>query len=67
MIMNSREIYEECGRRAAQAINDHDWARRNHETMWLVRALAIEPDKKYRAMARGYYDEAYKATRRLPT
>lgn len=64
-MFNSLELYADAGRKAARAVNEGDAARANFERQHVGKMLALEtPDN--RRKAREAYDEAYRATRKVP-
>lgn len=65
-MLNTLDIYRECGKRAAVALNERDNGRYDHEHGWFRRALALESPEN-RLAAREAYDAAYKEHRVMPT
>jgi hypothetical protein len=62
--LNPLEVYAEAGRKAAEAVNENDWARSKFHSGWMRKAIALETDQ-WKQMARKAFDEAYKTTRRV--
>lgn len=65
-MFNRIEAYQEAGKRAAQAMNDGDAARFQHESQYARNMWLCEDAGEARQKARAAYDAAYKANRRLP-
>ena len=64
-MLNSIEVYVECGKRAAKAMNQRDGSRYEHENQWFRRAKGLETgDNKQKAQAA--YDEGYNYARVVP-
>jgi hypothetical protein len=60
--LNPLEVYAEAGRRAAEAINQHDWPRSKFHSDWMRRAIRLE-SKRWAQMALDEFDAAYRAAR----
>jgi hypothetical protein len=63
-MLNSLEVYADTGRKAAEAINDGDYARYRFHRDWLTRALALE-SKTAAETARNTYAYAYSLARKI--
>lgn len=59
-MLNSLEVYRDCGRKAGKARRHHDEGFAGEMNRWLWRAIALEatPDDKH--AARLAYDEGYR-------
>jgi hypothetical protein len=57
-MLNSAEIYRECGRRAGKARLEHDEARARHEKDWFRRAQRLEREAD-RPEAQRAFDDGY--------
>jgi hypothetical protein len=61
-MLNDLEVYKECGRRAAQAVNQKDLARAGVERDYFSRMRRLEKPED-RDLVRLTYDNAYAAAR----
>ncbi len=63
-IFNQLDVYEDAGRKAAQALNEQDWLRCKFHSDWARKAMRLE-DKEWATKARAAFDAAYKSTRKI--
>ena len=64
--MNTIETFADCGRKAAQALNQRDQSRYAFHRDWYRRALALEEAGQPRIACAQAYEEAFRATRNVP-
>ncbi len=64
-MLNPIEVYEDCGRRAAEARNRGDEGSYRHHRAWWAKARALENDSD-RKLADTAYDAGWKAVRNVP-
>ena len=64
-MLNSTEVYRDCGRRVAQARNQRDEARAEFTKRWFTNAKNMEkPEAK--VLAQAAFDEGYAEARVVP-
>lgn len=65
-MVNQIFIYEDCGAKAAKAMNQHDVSLYQFHKAWLIKAIALENEADAE-LARKAYDNAYESMRNKPT
>ena len=58
--------YANCGRRAAQALNESNGFQYRHQRDWYQHSIAQEPTRPERDAASAAYKEGFSEARRVP-